>query len=500
LKVGEYLAHTPWALLLGQLPPVVKGRLKKKYKQEPDFSERMNTERSPYMNSRTMRILISTGHLGTAPSKPESFHRGMATKPDVVVADGGSADTGPVFLGEDSSMGLFEREEVELLLVASRKQGIPLIIGSVGDTGSNSRVDLFVNMVKELAEQHRIPKFKLGYFYSEVPKEYLRQKMRNGVVIEGLGGFPPLTLDDLEQTTRIVALAGVHPFIKLLDMGADVIMGGRCGDICIIAAPAIRAGLPEGLAYHTGKMIECASFCAEPYMGKETIIGTVSDENIKITPYHPGQRCTIASAAGHSMYERANPFFEYAVGGKLDMRECNFEQFDERTCRITGAKWVPTKEIRVKLEGARKLGERYMGIAGIRDPYLVQRIDDVIRWCRDSVEGQFGKDGYQVHFHIFGKNGVLKEMEPVKEIRSHELCIVVEGVAPDEDLAMRVTDFALRMMFLARIPGVKGTAGTAATTKRAMRASPGYIWSVQHTVVVDDPIELFSVHLTEAGV
>ena len=231
-----------------------------------------------------MRILISTGHLGTAPSSPESFHAGMETGPDYVVADGGSSDPGPVYLGEDTSMGHFAREEVELFLTASRKRGIPLIIGSAGDTGSNSRVDLFVGMVKELAGQHRIPKFKVGHFYSEIPKEYLKRKIRDGKELKGLGGFPGLTLDEIDQATRIVAVAGVHPFIKLLDRGADVIIGGRCGDINFTAAPCIRAGFPEALAYHMGKMIECASLVAEPFMGKETVIGTVSRREARCRP------------------------------------------------------------------------------------------------------------------------------------------------------------------------------------------------------------------------
>jgi hypothetical protein len=64
----------------------------------------------------------------------------------------------------------------------------------------------------------------------------------------------------------------------------------------------------------------------------------------------------------------------------------------------------------------------------------------------------------------------------------------------------KVTELALRMFFLARIPGVKGTAGSAATTKLPMRATPAYVWNVNHTVPVDDPMELFPVHITEAGV
>ena len=58
-------------------------------------------------SKKTLKVLISTGHLGTAPSNPESFHLGMAADPDYVVADGGSSDPGPVYLGDDTTLGAF---------------------------------------------------------------------------------------------------------------------------------------------------------------------------------------------------------------------------------------------------------------------------------------------------------------------------------------------------------------------------------------------------------
>ena len=69
------------------------------------------------------------------------------------------------------------------MLLASRELGVPMIIGSSGDTGANSRVDLYVRIIKELAAKHGLPRFKLGYFYSEVGKEDLRlahARRRNG--------------------------------------------------------------------------------------------------------------------------------------------------------------------------------------------------------------------------------------------------------------------------------------------------------------------------------
>lgn len=451
-------------------------------------------------NGRQLSVLISTGHLGTAPSNPESFHLGMASNPDYIVADGGSSDPGPVYLGEDTTLGHFVREDLELFLTAARGRNIPLVIGSAGDTGSNRGVNEFVGIIQELARKHRLPKFRVGYFYSEVPKRYLHAKLRNGHTLAGLGGFPDLTAAEIDAASRIVAVAGVHPFLELLRRGADVIIAGRCGDVSFTAGPCIHHGFPEPLAYHMGKMIECASLVAEPFMGKETIVGTITHQDIRITPYHPQQRCTIASVAGHSMYERETPYFEQTLGGTLDMRECRYEQHDARTVRITGAKWQPARELRVKIEGAKKVGERYMGFVGLRDPHVVCNVDAAIEWCRSAVAKRFGAERYELFFHVFGRDGVLKELEPVRESHAHELGIVVEGLADSDALAEKITDFAVRMFFLARIPGVKGTAGTAATTKKTMKSSPGYVWNVNHTVPIDDPMELFELHMTEAGV
>ena len=284
-------------------------------------------------------------------------------------------------------------------------------------------------------------------------------------------------------------------------MAAEVIIGGRSSDCVIFAAPAIYHGFPQDLAYYLGKVLECASFNAEPYAGKESVIGTITKDDVKVKAMHPAQRCTIASVSGHAMYERSNPYYEYVAGGVLDMSQCNYEQYDEKTCRITGPKFNPIEgRVKVKLEGAGKIGERFVGIAGIRDPYTIANADGVIDWSRKQVEERFGKTGYELHFNVFGKNGVMGEYEPIKEIRSHELCIVVQGVAPTKEMAEELTMTATRQLFYARLPEVKGTAGGAAfMLDEVLHASPGYIWTMNHVVEVDDPMELFPVKVIEVG-
>jgi hypothetical protein len=451
---------------------------------------------------KSLRFLCPNGHLGFAPLKTNSFYLGVQSRPDFILADSGSNDIGPIPLGSDVSTSPKEWQyhDLEHMLLAARKLGVPMIVGSAGDTGTNSRVDLFVEMIQDIARNHHIPKFRVGYFYSEVNPDYLRRKMEQGERVAGLDGRPDLTLEELEATDRIVAVAGIHPYIRLLDLGAEVIIGGRSSDSVIFAAPAIRAGFPEGLAYYLGKVLECASFNAEPYMGKESVIGEITHEDVKVTAMHPDQRCTVASVAGHAMYERSNPFYEHVLGGTLDMSRCRYEQWDERTTRVTGPVFRASPEWWVKLEGSGKVGERYVGIVGIRDPYIIANIDQVIAWAREQVRERFGDSGYELHYQLYGKNGVMGNLEPSRHT-PHELGVVVYGIAPSAQMAEEVCLIGTRQMFYARLPEVKGTAGGVAfALDEVMRASPAYRWTINHTVRIDDPLELFPTFLTEAGV
>src|SRR5436305_7555658 len=102
---------------------------------------------------QSLRIICPNGHLGFAPTREESFRLGVDARPDYIAADSGSDDVGPIPLGSDTSTSprAWQTHDLELMLVASRQLGVPMIIGSAGDTGANSRVDLFVQIIKDLA-------------------------------------------------------------------------------------------------------------------------------------------------------------------------------------------------------------------------------------------------------------------------------------------------------------------------------------------------------------
>jgi hypothetical protein len=95
----------------------------------------------------------------------------------------------------------------------------------------------------------------------------------------------------------------------------------------------------------------------------------------------------------------------------------------------------------------------------------------------------------------------MGDLEPVKETLSHELCVVVQAVAPTAEMAEEICMTGTRQMFYARLPDVKGTAGSVSfILDEVLQASPAYLWTLNHTVAIDHELELFPRHMTEAGV
>jgi hypothetical protein len=161
--------------------------------------------------------------------------------------------------------------------------------------------------------------------------------------------------------------------------------------------------------------------------------------------------------------------------------------------------------LRVKLEGSGKIGERYVGIVGVRDPYTIANIDLVTGWARRQVAERFGApgtdSGYELHFSVYGRDAILGPAEPLRATPGHELAVVVQGIAPEKAVAEEVAMIATRQMFYARLPQVRGTAGGVAfLLDEVMRASPGYRWTLNHTMRLEDPLDLFPRFVLEAGV
>ncbi|HEX6513906.1 MAG TPA: acyclic terpene utilization AtuA family protein, partial [Chloroflexota bacterium] len=286
---------------------------------------------------------MPTGHLGFTPFEAGSFDIGLARKPDFVVADSGSSDIGPYPLGSDHSHSprAWQRQDLEHMLIGARKLKVPMIIGSASDTGTDSGVRAFAQMIRDIAQQHSLAPFKMATIYSEQDPKAIAQAIGQGVKLTGLGGREDATTELLARTDRVVAVMGAEPLVEALQQGAEVIIAGRSCDSALCASGALFAGIPQAQAWYGGKVLECSSFCAEPYMGKESVLGTVSEKSVIVEAMHPGQRCTPLSLASHSMYERLDPYHEFVPGGALDVGEAIYKQVSDKATEVTGMRWQP---------------------------------------------------------------------------------------------------------------------------------------------------------------
>lgn len=336
----------------------------------------------------------------------------------------------------------------------------------------------------------------MALIYSELDLDDLRQRAARQEV-PGLGIEHPLGPADLDATDRAVAMMGVEPLVEALRNGADVIIAGRSCDDAVFAAVPVKEGYDKGLALHMGKCIECGPLVATPILSRETVVAWMREDHFLVEPMHPGQCCTPASVAGHSLYERADPRFQAGPGGTLDLTSAMFEPYTDRVCKVQGSRWVPDDRYTVKVEGAGFVGYRATLIFGLRDPLSVKNVDHILEGIRDEVRRIYpnereGSD-YHLVFHVYGRNAVMKELEPVRNATPHELGIVGEVVARTQDLAINVAKLAKYTAFRVHYPGKIGTAGGAALlADEVLRPDhPQYQWTIEHILPVTDPSEVF---------
>ena len=135
--------------------------------------------------------------------------------------------------------------------------------------------------------------------------------------------------------------------MRALEGGADVVVAGRACDDAIFAALPVLRGFDPGLSLHCGKILECAGLSAVPYDLGEPMIGRVREDHFVVEPGNAGNRCTTVSVAGHSLYERSDPFLQAGPGGVNDLTHCAFEQLDSRRVKVSGSRFVTDSQYRV---------------------------------------------------------------------------------------------------------------------------------------------------------
>ena len=449
-----------------------------------------------------LKILTPVGMLGYGIPEAD-FWRGIDAGADAVVVDAGSTDPGPYLLGLGKMIvaeSALERD-LELILAGCRKKRIPLLIGSAGGPGIARHVDETIAVIARIARRAGQP-LKVAAIYADVDKALVRQRFDAGQITP-CASAPEATANDIETSEHIVAQMGAEPILKVLreHPDVDVVVAGRAYDPAPYAAFCMLHGIEDpGIFWHMGKIMECGANCAEP-KGR-VILATVRQDSFDLEPMNPLERCTPLSVAAHTLYEKTRPDLLSGPGGVLDLNGATYLPITERSVRVSGSVFRPTPKYLVKLEGAAIAGQRTGFIGGIRDPILVGQIDSFLEGVKKRLHGVYPElrsGEARIHFHVYGKNGVMGALEPEKDFVPLEVGILGEVTAPTQDLATAICSNARIGVLHMPYPGQMATAGNFALPLNPMENPIGPVcrFSLYHLMEVESPLELFPYRIEE---
>lgn len=451
-----------------------------------------------------MRVLSPTGVLGSGFIEA-SFEAALARKPHFIGCDAGSTDPGPSHLG--GGVPAFPhaavKRDLRLMLLGARRLAVPLLIGSAGTAGADVHLDWTFGILKEIAAEEKLA-FRLALIHAEQDKAYLKRRLREGR-IKPLDPAPAFDERTIERSQRIVGMMGAEPFTRAVAAGAEVVLAGRASDTAIFAALPVEHGIPAGLAWHAAKILECGAAAVVNRRTPDCMLAFLRDDHFEVEAPDTALRCTPQSIAAHSLYENADPFLLKECSGTLDLTASDYRALDPRRVRVSGSRFIPAERYTVKLEGAEKVGYQSVVFGSVRDPFIVRQIDDWTARLRERIHGRVAqvygaalkREQYEINMRIYGKNGTMGPLEPVKEIRSHELALLIEATAPTQEIASSVAGIIRHQALHLPIPEWSGLITALACPYNPAHLDRGavYRFNVNHVVEPDDPYEMFRMEL-----
>jgi len=456
------------------------------------------------MNDQTVevRVVSATGVCGSG-FKESSLRTSLEMKPHFIGCDCGSTDPGPAPLGSGKTAfprGAIKRD-LRLMLLAARQAKIPLLLGSAGTAGGEPHIELVKEVITEIASEEKL-NFRTAFIHSEQDKNYLKEKLREGR-IKPLKPAPDFDENVIDRSVRIVGMMGAEPFLRALEQGAEVVVAGRASDCAIFAGIPIQMGIPPGVAWHAAKILECGAAAAVSRSSPDCMFAALRQDYFEVVPPNPEMRCSPQSVAAHSLYENSDPYHLVESDGTIDLTGAQYEALDDRRVRVRGSGFEHAQTYTVKLEGAEQVGYQSIVIGSIRDPYIIRQMDSWLERLKQRVKARTeevfaGNEAAQDHIfnvRVYGKDGTMGPLEPVKEIRSHEVCLVMEATAPTQEMATAIVAMARHQALHLPIPEWSGLiTGVACIYSPAYLERGGvYRFCVNHVVEPDDPYEMFPI-------
>jgi hypothetical protein len=104
-------------------------------------------------------------------------------------------------------------------------------------------------------------------------------------------------------------------------------------------------------------------------------------------------------------------------------------------------------------------------------------------------------------FRAYGRDGVMGSLEPERHQLPHEIGLIIEAVAPTQDLADAICAFARSTLLHFGYEGRKSTAGNLAFpySPSDFKAGEVYEFSVYHLMRIDDPVAVFPAEMMPLG-
>ncbi|KAJ9609639.1 hypothetical protein H2200_005967 [Cladophialophora chaetospira] len=318
--------------------------------------------------------------------------------PVAVCVDSGSTDSGP----EKLALGTmtcpqesYVRELTKLVKVVINHSA-RLLVSSCGGDGSNDHLDLFVELVKDIALSLK----------------------RLDIVLTGRAYDPAIFV-----TFCAFNLAGASsPPLESLNSN---LLGGFT---------------------HIGKILECGGVCTTPKTAG-AVAFVYRDGTFDVSALDPIAKCVPLSVAAHTLYEKTRPDILVGPGGALNLSRTTYEQLpDGVTVRVRGGDFkfaiAEGRRYTIKLEGARVIGHRYLFYGSFGDPILIGQIheylDNVRKRCAFQHPGQDGK--WKLEFHIYGApERPLDSLAPIDEdSMPKQVFVMGEVLADTHELAKSV--------------------------------------------------------------
>jgi hypothetical protein len=449
-----------------------------------------------------IRFIAAAGGLGSGVDKASLFKALGVYTPHFIACDAGSTDAGPFALGRGTAAHTYEsvKHDLGLMIEAGQQARIPVIVGSAGTAGADIQVDWVLGIIKEIAREQNLA-LKIAVIYSQQDKTYLKEMLKQDR-IRPLDPAPHFDETTIERASRIVGMMGVEPLQAALAKGPDVVLAGRCSDSALYAALPIMHGIPEGLAWHAGKILECGTLACE-IMGKGTMVARLTEDEAIITPVGKDLRCTPQSVAAHSFYENGDPYLHKECSGTIDLTNSVYEAYDATSVRVTGSAFIRAEEPTIKLEGAELVGYQTIMVGGVRDPFILKQFDSWLAKVKHHtltlaarlLGDQMTSDEYSLKFHVYGRNGVMGDLEPTlsEGKMPMEVGIVVEGTAPTQELATKLVVLSRQPLLHTPVPEWSGAITGFACLHNPAHIERGavYRFNVNHVVLPYKVEEMF---------